>query len=235
VEAVYWRAALSCQHMGRSPDPGFPRELLPYVDSLVYSYRLSPVTAVLLVEQLKKVDREIEGRRANVGRLRRLLADSRVIAFPVYRPGDVPSYYTLSMNFDAEAAGVRRETFIQALAAERVEAGGYVPAPIPHWERLRGASYRGPRTLWTEYLAALGVNYRSQEFPGCAAKIRKSIDMDWNYIRRLPGRMERLADAFLKIEENLPALRDWERRAAGRAAASPARTPRPRPVRRQVL
>lgn len=233
-EDVYWKAALCSQHMGRSPDPGFPAALLPYVDSLVHSFRLSPVTAVLLVEQLKKVDREIEGRRRNVARLRKLLEGSRVVSFPVYPAGDKPSYYTLSMNFDAEAAGVRRETLQKALQAEGVEIGAYVPSPIPHWERLRVKGYAGPKTTWTKNLAAAGVDYRAQAFPGCEEKVRKSLDMDWNYKKSVPGRMEKLAQVFLKVEEALPALRDWER--TNDRAAAPRRTRRTiRPSRREVL
>ncbi|MBI4603143.1 MAG: aminotransferase class V-fold PLP-dependent enzyme [Planctomycetes bacterium] len=231
-EDLYWKAALCCQHMGRSPDPGFPKRLLPFVDSLVFSYRLSPVTAVLLTEQIKKVDREIDGRRRNVARLRGLLRGSSVLSFPAYRDDEVPSYYTLSMNFDAAAAGVRRETFQKALAAEKVEVGSYVPAPIAHWERLKTHGYAGPKTIWTKHLQAAGADYRSQRFPGCEAKIKKSLDMDWNYIGDDPGRMRRLADVFLKVEEGLPALRDWERRQDRQA---PAAARKARPSRREVL
>jgi dTDP-4-amino-4,6-dideoxygalactose transaminase len=230
-EEVYWKAALSSQHMGRSPDPGFPKALLPYVDSLVYSYRLSPVVAVLLTEQLKKVDREIAGRRANAAELDRHLRGSRYFRIPPLPGGAQTSYYTLSLNFDVDAAGLRRDTVLKALAAEGVEAGAYVPSPIPHWERLRGEGYRGPKTLWGETLRRDGVDYRSQSFPGCAEKIRRAVDMDWNYVKRLPGRMRRLADIFLKVEENVAALQAWERRQARKA---PVGT-RARPSRREVL
>ena len=52
-----------------------------------------------------------------------------------------------------------------------------------------------------------------------------------NYIRRVPGRMRRLADLFLKIEENLEALKAWERREKKR----PSRRAKIRPARREVL
>ena len=230
---VYWKAALCCQHMGRSPDAGFPKKLLPFVDSLVYSYRLSPVAAVLLTEQLKKVDREIAERRRNVARLRKLIEDCTAVSFPDC-PADVkPGYYTLSMNFAAEAAGIRRETYLKALAAEGLEVGGYVPSPIPHWERMRTRGYKGPTTLWTKHLKAAGVNYRSENFPGAAAKIAKSLDMEWNYIKNVPGRMEKLASIFLKLEEQLPALRDWERRQDRRSTRKGKK--KIRPTRREVL
>ena len=211
-EDLYWKAALCCQHMGRSPDPGFPEALTPYVDSLVYSYRLSPVVAVLLTEQLKKVDREIGGRRRNVTELRKHLRGSELFSFPDYPEGTLPSFYTLSLNYDEDAAGVSRDTVTKALTAEGVEAGAYVPSPIPYWERLKTNGYRGPKTIWTKPLRAAGVRYRSQKFPGCDEKVRRAVDMDWNYIKREPGRMRRLADVFEKVEANIDALRDFEAR-----------------------
>ena len=232
-EDVYWKAALCCQHMGRSPDPGFPKKLLPFVDSLVYSYRLSPVAAVLLAEQLKKVDREVAGRRRNVAMLQKLLKGCSSISFPKYSADVNPGYYTLSVNFDAEAAGIRRATYFKALVAEGLEVGGYVPAPIPHWERMRTRGYTGPTNLWTRHLKAAGVNYRREEFPGAAEKIAKSIDMDWNYFKYVPDRMKKLASIFLRLEENLPALRDWERRQ-DRGTATRGKK-KLRPSQREVL
>jgi len=236
-EDVYWKAALCCQHMGRSPDRGFPAELAPYVDSLVYSYRLSPVTAVLLTEGLKKVDREIAGRRYNAEQLRKCLSGSASFSLPRFRRG-TPSYYTLSLNFDEDGAGVSRNTVLEALAAEGVEVGAYVPSPIPSWERLRTAGYRGPKTIWTRPLRAAGVKYRSLELPGCEEKVRRAVDMDWNYIRRTPGRMRALANVFEKIEANLDALGDWERKTKRPRPDRPdkrARKSRARPSRREVL
>src|SRR6266542_4237980 len=53
---VYWKAAMMCQHYGRSADPGFPEAYKPFVDSLVFTYRLSPLTAALFPSQLAKLD-----------------------------------------------------------------------------------------------------------------------------------------------------------------------------------
>ncbi|MBI4582536.1 MAG: DegT/DnrJ/EryC1/StrS family aminotransferase [Planctomycetes bacterium] len=233
-EEVYWRAALFSQHMGRSPDPGFPKELLPYVDSLVYSYRLSPITAVLLIEQLKKVDREIEGRRRNVALLREGMQGVGIAEFPYYPAGTIPSYYTLSLNFNPiHAAGVSRDTVEKALNAEGLPIGHYVPAPIPHWERLRTRGYKGPKTPWTAQLAAAGVDYRQETYPNCRIKIDRSLDMDWNYIRPSPEKMGRIAAIFAKVEENLPALRDWQYRMEKKAATGPPG--KIKPSRREVI
>ena len=112
--------------------------------------------------------------------------------------------------------------------------GSYVPAPIPHWERLRSKGYSGPKAIWTKHLADAGVDYRSQRFPGCEEKVRASLDMDWNYLKLVPGRMERLASVFLKVEENLPVLRDWEQ-GQGKKPVVRVLKPNIRPSRREVM
>jgi hypothetical protein len=39
--------------------------------------------------------------------------------------------------------------------------------------------------------------------------------MGWNYVTPDEGKMGQLAAAFAKVEENLPALRDWEKQQGG--------------------
>ena len=115
-----------------------------------------------------------------------------------------------------------------------MEVGCYVPAPIPHWERLKTKGYSGPKTIWTRHLVDAGVDYRSQRFRGCEEKVKKSLDMDWNYLKTVPGRMEKLASVFLKVEENLTALRDWDLSQEKRAAVRVLKL-KARPSRREVM
>jgi len=209
---VYWKAALCGQHMGRSLEPDFPHERLDrYIDSLVYTYRLSPVIAVMLTEQLRKVDAEIAGRRENVRLLRRAMAGLRTLSFPAYAADAEPSYHMVTMNFDAQAAGIRKQTFFQAARAEGVGCFQYIPSPIPSWPRLHWQTYDGPKIMWTEPLRQSGIDYRAVRVPRCEAKIARSVEMGWNYTVPDPAGMARIADAFAKIEASLPALRDWER------------------------
>ena len=209
---VYWKAALCGQHKGRSLEPDFPHEQYGrWVDSLIHTYRLSPLVAVMLVEQVRKLDGENEGRRRNVALLRDKMRDVRVVRFPEYAPGDEPVYHMLTMNFDAERAGVRKETFFAAMGAEGVGCFQYVPAPIPTWPRLQWQTYDGPKVMWTEPLRQAGVDYRAVEVPHCEAKIARSVEMGWNYVTPDEDKMTRVAAAFEKVEENLPALRDWEK------------------------
>ena len=208
---VYWKAAMCGQHMGRSPEADFPHDRLgKYVDSLLYTYRLSPVFAVMLTEQVKKIDAENAGRRASVALFRKAMQGLRCVSFPEYAPGDDPVYHMLTMNFDADFAGVRKTTFFGALAAEGVGCFQYIPAPIPTWPRLHWQTYDGPKIMWTEPLRQSGIDYRAVEVPNCLRKIERSVEMGWNYIEADGAKMQRLATAFRKVEENLPALRDWE-------------------------
>ena len=209
-EEVYWKGAMAGQHMGRSPEPDFPDGLRPYADSLVYTYRFSTINAVLLTEQIKKIDAENEARQKNVGILRHGLEGIESISLPNYPEDDRPVYHMLSMNFNSERTGVKRSTYMAALEAEGVNLFPYVPAPIPQWRRLRWQEYDGPRVMWLENLKRYGVDYSQVDLPNCETKVARSLEMKWNYIDVDEARMQELASAFQKVEENLDALRDWE-------------------------
>ncbi|MGH9361962.1 MAG: hypothetical protein ACRD2T_08590, partial [Thermoanaerobaculia bacterium] len=74
-----------------------------------------------------------------------------------------------------------------------------------------------------ENLIRAGVDYRAVDFPNCRWKIERSLDIDWNYIRPDAARMRRIADIFAKVEQNLDALRAWERRQRPEPRPAPAR------------
>ena len=210
-EDVYWKAALLSQHMGRSPDKGFPDKYRPYVDSLVYTYRLNPVNAVLLTEQLKKLDREIEARRTNVETLRNHLANSNHLSIPVYPKTVRPSFHLLTMIYHARRSGVSRDTYLAALKAEGLPVFPYVPAPIPDWHRLHWESYKGPRILWMDALKRNGIDYRKVEVPNCRHKIANSVEMGFNFTRPAVGQMARIGEIVAKVDANLDALGKWEK------------------------
>ncbi|MBM3474758.1 MAG: DegT/DnrJ/EryC1/StrS family aminotransferase [Armatimonadetes bacterium] len=210
-EDVYWKASLCAQHMGRSSEPGFPHERFGgYVDSLVYTYRLSPLIAVMLAEQVKKIDAENAGRRESVRLFRQRMAGVRIVRFPEYPEGDDPVYHMLTMNFDAGFAGVSKQTFFSAMQAEGIGCFQYIPSPITTWRRLHWQTYDGPKVMWAEPLRQSGIDYREVRVPNCERKIAQSVEMGWNYIEPSEEKMARLASAFAKVEENLPALREWE-------------------------
>ena len=210
-EEVYWKAAMGGQHMGRSPEEGFPDGLRPYVDSLVYTYRLNPINAVLLSEQIAKIDAENEARRINAAAFRAATEGVRSVSFPNYPEGDVPVYHMLTMNYQPEVGGVERDTYVRALRAEGVPIFAYIPSPIPQWRRLHWQDYDGPRVMWTDTLRQSGVDYRQVEVPNCERKVARSLELGWNYVDVDEEGMNRMASAFEKVERSLDALRAWER------------------------
>ena len=135
----------------------------------------------------------------------------------------------------------RIEAPIDGVIAERsIRVGDIVGASqaafvLTDPTRLRAVFLRPQEELGlfdqSDGAAPITFTARAESYPGCERKIERSLDMDWNYIRPDAARMRRLADVFRKLEEALPALRDWERRERRR----PARPGRARRSRREVI
>ena len=208
----HYNVALTlCQHTARAKEPGFPAKWRPYWDSLFYNFRICMLAADILAEQVPKLDRELVVRRANVNALRQELAGSRFLSFPTYPNGCKPSYHMLTANFDFEGAGIARDTFTSAVSAEGCAVGHYVHSPIPTWRRINWQGYNGPPAPWLRSLKEANVDYRTLRFPNCEWKIAHAVEFGMNYLRRESRRMRSFARCILKVEQNLDALRKWER------------------------
>jgi dTDP-4-amino-4,6-dideoxygalactose transaminase len=219
--SVYWNATISCQHagrgelIGRASEPGFPDELRPFIDSLVYTYRPNLVSAVLALARLPHLDEENAARRRNAAAFFAQLEGVGSVSWPEPHPEDECVYHMVTLNFDAEHAGVSRDTFLAALNAEGVPAVGYVATGLHRSPRL-SPDWAGPRTMWTETLRRAGADPTRLELPGCDAKVAHSIELPWNYFEDDERLMASLANAFVKLEEGLDALRQHERAEGGR-------------------
>jgi dTDP-4-amino-4,6-dideoxygalactose transaminase len=210
-EDVYWRACLNGQYAARSNQPDFPDDLRPYVDSLIYTYRITTVDAALLAEQLKKLPKEIAARRKNIATLQTLLADTNYLVWPRLSKHSEPSYYMWSLNFRSQRAGIHRDTFLQAVQAEGLPMDSYVPSPIPSWPRLQWQTYRGPRTTWQENLRRAKVVYRKEDVPNCCHKVEHGVEMLFRFYKPAKRVMHRIADIVHKVEANIDALRRYEK------------------------
>lgn len=214
---VYWNAVISCQHAGgtehagRADEEGFPSDLRPYIDSLHLTYRVSVLNAILLVHQLAKLDEENANRIRNREHFVEAIAGVGSVTVPEYPEGD-PVYHMVTLNFSAEHAGISKETYLAALQAEGVPAFAYVQVPLHRLERLRPGT-GAPRTMWSERLRETRVDYAGLDLPGCDAKVARSLEMSWNWIDEDREAMDRLAAAFIKVEEGLDSLRRYERAA----------------------
>jgi dTDP-4-amino-4,6-dideoxygalactose transaminase len=208
-----YNAALTlCQHTARSKESGFPKNWLTYWDSLFYSFRVCMLAADILAEQILKLDRELQIRRANVNDLRHRLEGSEFLSFPKYQKGNEPSYHMVTANFDAEGAGIKRDTFTKAVSAEGFNMWHYIPSPIPSWHRINWQGYNGPPTPWLRWLKKARTDYRGLRFPNCEWKISHAIEFGMDYLQRETKRVQCFADCVLKVEENIDSLRKWEKR-----------------------
>jgi dTDP-4-amino-4,6-dideoxygalactose transaminase len=95
---------------------------------LGWNYRLTELQAALGIVQFAKLDALNSGRRELAGYLTRALAGNRALTPPIVRPDCTHVFYNYALKYDAEAAGVPRNVFVKALAAEGIPFGaGYVP------------------------------------------------------------------------------------------------------------
>jgi perosamine synthetase len=210
-EEVYWKGALIGHHHGRRDDPGFPEHLRPYADSLVYTHRFHPLNAVLLVEQLKKLDVEVDQRRAHADRLRAALVSCRHFQLAPVAPGARPAYHLLTGTFNPEAAGISRNTFTAALTAEGLHAFAYVPVPIPDWPRMHWQDYAGPKVPWLDNFRRAGMDYRQLPLPSCRRRCERAVEMRFDFIDPDPTMVDRMAEIILKVEAGLDQLRAHEK------------------------
>jgi len=148
-----------------------------------------------------------------VADLKEFLQGCQLVSFPNYPKKDSPVYHMLTMNFN-EDLGISKATYLAAMGAEGAGMFSYIPSPIPTWKRLHWWNYAGPKQMWMENLKRHRIRYDKIRVPNCETKIRRSIEMGWNYIKPSKAKMRKLAQIFHKVEENLAELREWEKKNA---------------------
>lgn len=95
---------------------------------LGWNYRLTELQAALGIVQFAKMDALNGGRRELAGSLSKALAGNGALTPPTIRPECTHVFYNYALKYDAEAAGIPRDLFVKALAAEGIPFGaGYVP------------------------------------------------------------------------------------------------------------
>jgi dTDP-4-amino-4,6-dideoxygalactose transaminase len=212
VADIYWKATISCQHagrgelVGRASEPGFPDQLRPFIDSLVYTYRPNILTAILTLDHLPRVNAENAARRRNAELFATHLEGVGSVRLPEHDPADECVFHMVTLNFDAEHAGVTRDAYLAALQAEGVPAVAYVERGLHLSPRLRPDN-QGPRVMWSGAMRRAGFDPDALELPGCEAKVANSIEIPFNFTEVDEPLMASLAGAFAKLEENLAELR----------------------------
>jgi len=99
----------------------------PYEALVGSNYRLTEPIAAIANVQFTKLDQLTAWRVGLAEHLSELLAGIDCLLAPVVHPKATHVYFTYPMRFDAERAGIPRDLFVRALAAENLPiSAGYV-------------------------------------------------------------------------------------------------------------
>jgi dTDP-4-amino-4,6-dideoxygalactose transaminase len=170
---------------------------------LGWNYRLTEPQAALGIVQFARLDTLNSGRRELTGYLSRALAGSSALTPPLVRADCTHVFYNYALKYDAEAAGIARNVFVEALAAEGIPFGaGYVP-PLylnPVYQRRDAYAFK-------HYTGS--VSYDSGICP--VTERLHERDLVLTQIARPPastGDMDDVVRAVEKVLSAAPALRD---------------------------
>lgn len=185
---------------------------------LGYNLRMHELQGAVGEAFLPKVDGHNEVRRRNAGVVRRGVADLPGIRpAPLHAPEDAREvYYNFILDFDADAAGVDRETFLKAVQAEGVplQRNGYTPLhTLALFEEMREHAYRLPENepiLKGRSLYGRGVCPVAE-----AAMAEGNIELKVHPPRGDQD-MEDVVTAIRKVLTNAGELRAWRDRAAAK-------------------
>jgi perosamine synthetase len=218
-EDVYWKAVVSTQHAGmgefpgRATEAGFPEELRSSIDALIHTYRLTPLNAILLQSGLARVEADNDVRRKHLEILKEGIEDLAAVSIPeLLHEGDESALHQVIVRFDAEAAGISKETYMEAVNAEGLYCYEYLPRPVNKAERL-SPDWKGPRAMWTQNLKRANYDATKLELPRVEKQIQDHFNLIWNYIDYDPPFIAAMVDVFAKVDQNLDALRAREREA----------------------
>lgn len=100
-----------------------PRDYPDLTNMLGFNHRMTEVEAAIALSQLDKLDTLLAKRLDNIAYIEKELAFIPALTPPKVREGSTHAYYQHAYLWDADAAGVERNTFMEAVKAE-----------LPHFE-----------------------------------------------------------------------------------------------------
>jgi perosamine synthetase len=189
------------------------------VNMVGFNLRMTEIEAAIGRVQLKKVRGLVEERRRNIAYLESKLAKHAFLTLPKVREGCTHAYYQHVFLFDAEAAGVGRDRFVDAVAAE---------LPLTALRETDGplisAGYVRPLYLQSLYQKKAGLGAKNYPFGDPSLKSVPDYSpgicpvVETLQTRRIimhemmrPGMtredLDAVAAAFDKVAENLDELR----------------------------
>lgn len=184
--------------------------LIERSDSLLHTYNIHPLAAVICGVQLVYLDQWNNERRQNGELLSEGLRGVPGIR-PVWVAEEVEHvYHHYSPSFvPEEIEGVSREVYVEALVAEGVDIDlGYVRVPIHLWNRMQKKRYFGKGYPWKA--GRRQIEYRRGDCPVAEARCNcYELDVGdppaWRGDQTVLIRQ--YLDAFYKLAENIESLR----------------------------
>lgn len=210
-DKLYELANVFGQHPARQAHAVSDPALKKYTDSLIYTYRIHPLAAVIAKVQLQYLDPWNSERRRNHELLSKGLEEIAGIDPPTAAPECEHVYHIYSPSFvPEEVEGVSRQTFVEALAAEGVPIGlGYVRTPIHLRPRMQEKKYFFGRGYpWRA--ASREITYKKGDCPIAEERCEGTELSSGGGPRWREDQTElvnQILKAFHKVTENLETMR----------------------------
>ena len=180
-----------------------------YIDNLGYTYRIHPLAAVIVRNQLKHIDEWNGVRRENATYLSKGLGGVPGVRPPYVSPDVKHVFHQYSPSyFGEELGGLPKGKFIEALQAEGVRLFAYVKVPI--YLRRRHQEHHffyGKGCPWSCGHAAREVVYRKGDCPVAEERCEKrELNMS---IPMVPSRelFDQIIEAFRKVTRNADQIK----------------------------
>ncbi len=202
------KARLIRNHGESIPDDSWDEDSL--VNIVGMNFRMTELSAALGIAQLAKLDENNRIRTENAYFLQDALQDLPGVSVPVLKDGVVP--HILSLIYDSQATGVKREKILAVLRAEGIPAGsGYLRTMYENPIFLKKIAYGRDQCPWSCHLYNFRREYKSGDCPVAEKLLREKFI--WLYHIHRPNEiddMKDIVDAFNKIFENIEVLNKKE-------------------------
>lgn len=165
-----------------------------------FNMRMTEIQAVILLEQLKKLNSYVKYRRVNQAQIVAQLSDIEFIKPTKQRKNCRHCYYVAPFKFNEAKAGIHRDKFIDAVRAELTEEEGRIDRGIPITKGYIKPIYKMP-LFEQRYSGGLRLpvveRLQNDEFFGT---LYHGLNLSLNDIRDI-------SEAFHKVANNLEELK----------------------------
>ncbi len=173
-----------------------------------YNFRLGEIEAAIGIEQLKKLDGFVAGRRRTAERLTNGLSGLPGLRTPVVKPGCTHAYYVYAMVLDVEQVGVPRDRIFAALEAEGVQAlaAGYACLHLlPMYQQK--VAYGSKGFPWTSDICQRNVSYQKGICP-VAERLNESTYLGYEICLHelTDSEVDLIVTAFRKVWDQMEDL-----------------------------